>query len=88
MSRYLIVTWDGAGNQLSTLGITRALVTAGHDVRLLGHDTIRERCGDAGARFVALSQPEGWDDMDDPADGEAEIQLMLDTMCLSEAIAA
>ena len=73
MSRYLIVTWDGAGNLAPTLGITRTLVERGHDVRLLGHDTIAERCGDTGARFVPLSQPEGWDAMDDPDDFEAEM---------------
>lgn len=87
MTRYLIVTWDGAGNQLPTLGITRALVEAGHDVRLLGHDTIRERSGDAGARFQVLPQPQGWDEMEDPDDTAAEIELLLDTLCLSDVIA-
>ncbi len=87
MTRYLVVTWDGAGNLLPTLGITRALVAAGHDVRLLGHDTIRERCGDAGARFVVLPQPQGWDEMENPDDTEAEIELLLDTLCLSTPIA-
>ena len=56
MGRYLIVTWDGAGNLVPTLGITRTLVERGHDVRMLGHDTIAERCGDMGARFVPLTQ--------------------------------
>ena len=51
MSRYLIVTWDGAGNLVPTLGIARTLVERGHDVRMIGHDTIAERCGDVGARF-------------------------------------
>jgi len=27
------------------LGITRELITRGHDVRMIGHDTIAERCG-------------------------------------------
>ncbi|HUR75697.1 MAG TPA: glycosyltransferase [Sporichthya sp.] len=87
MSRHLVVTWDGAGNQLPTLGITRALVEAGHDVRLLGHDTVRERCGDAGARFRTLPPPVGWDEIENPDDTEAEIELLLDTLCLSESIA-
>lgn len=87
MTNYLIVTWDGAGNQLPTLGITRALVDAGHDVRLLGHDTILERSGVAGARFRALPQPQGWDEMENPDDTEAEIELLLDSLCLSEPIA-
>jgi MGT family glycosyltransferase len=87
MARYLIVTWDGAGNLVSTLGIARNLVQAGHDVRILGHDTILERCGDVGARFIPLSQPEGWDEMDEPDDFEAEVQLMMDQLCFSGAIA-
>ena len=87
MGRYLIVTWDGAGNLAPTLGITRTLVDRGHDVRLLGHDTIAERCADTGARFVPLSQGEGWDAMDDPDDFEAEMKLMIEDLCFSSAIA-
>lgn len=87
MSRCLIVTWDGAGNLVPTLGIARTLVERGHDVRLLGHDTIAERCGDVGARFVPLSQAEGWDAMEDPDDFEAEVKLMIDELCFSSTIA-
>ena len=87
MSNYLIVTWDGAGNLVPTLGIARALVERGHDVRVLGHETVAERCGDVGTRFVPLSQRAGWDAMDDPDDFEAEVRLMIDGLSFSEAIA-
>jgi MGT family glycosyltransferase len=87
MGRYLIATWDGAGNLAPTLGITRTLVERGHDVRLLGHDTIAERCADTGARFVPLSQGEGWDAMEDPDDFEAEMKLLIEDLCFSSAIA-
>lgn len=87
MTRYLIVTWDGAGNLVPTLGIARHLADAGHDVRILGHETIVERCGAAGSRFVALTQPAGWDVMDDPDDFEAEVELMMEQLCFSTAIA-
>jgi UDP:flavonoid glycosyltransferase YjiC (YdhE family) len=87
MSRYLIVTWDGAGNLVPTLGITRTLVERGHDVRMLGHDTITERCGDVGARFVPLSQGQGWDAMEDPDDFEAEVRLLIEELCFSTTIA-
>ena len=87
MSRYLIVTWDGAGNLVPTLGIIRTLVERGHDVRMLGHSTIAERCGDMGARFVPLSQGVGWDAMDDPDDFEAEMKLMIEELCFSSTIA-
>jgi UDP:flavonoid glycosyltransferase YjiC (YdhE family) len=87
MSRFLVVTWDGAGNLAPTLGITRTLVERGHDVRMLGHETIVERCGDAGARFVAWSQGEGWDAMDVPDDFEAEVKLMIEELCFSSVLA-
>ena len=87
MGRYLIATWDGAGNLAPTLGITRTLVERGHDVRLLGHDTIAERCADTGAHFVPLSQGEGWDAMDDPDDFEAEMRLLIEDLCFSSVIA-
>ncbi len=86
MSRFLIATWDGAGNLAPTLGIARTLVERGHDVRLMGHRTIAERCGDVGTRFVALSQNELWDAMDDPGDFEAEIRLLIDELCFSSTI--
>ena len=87
MGRYLIVTWDGAGNLVPTLGITRTLVERGHDVRMIGHDTIAERCGDVGARFVPLTQGEGWDAMEDPDDFEAEVKLLIEELCFSTTIA-
>jgi UDP:flavonoid glycosyltransferase YjiC (YdhE family) len=86
MARYLIVTWDGAGNLAPTLGIARTLVERGHDVRLMGHRTIAERCGDVGTRFIPLSQDELWDAMDDPADFEAEIRLLIDQVAFGSAI--
>lgn len=87
MSRFLIMTWDGAGNLAPTLGIARALLERGHDVRLVGHRTIAERCGDVGTRFVPLSQGELWDAMDDPTDFEAEIRLLIDEMSFSSTVA-
>jgi MGT family glycosyltransferase len=87
MGRYLIATWDGAGNLAPTLGIARTLVERGHDVRIIGHETIVARCGDAGARFVPLTQGVLWDAMDDPGDFEAEIKLLIDELCFSSTIA-
>src|SRR5687767_4114563 len=87
MARYLIVTWDGAGNLVPTLGIARKLVEAGHDVRMLGHDTIVERAGDTGARFIAFAQPEDWGDMEEPDDTAAEIDMLIDKLCFSSDIA-
>ena len=83
MGRYLIATWDGAGNLVPTLGIARTLVEGGHDVRILGHDTIIERCGDMGARFVPSTQRRGWEAMENPDDFEAEMRLMIEELCFS-----
>ena len=87
MGSYLIVTWDGAGNLAPTLGVARAIVERGHDVRMLGHETIAERCGDVGARFVPLTQRAGWDAMEDPDDFEAEMKLLIEELCFSSTIA-
>jgi MGT family glycosyltransferase len=51
MTSVLIVTWDGAGNLVSTLGIAQRLAHEGVDVRVLGHRSINERCGEHGWRF-------------------------------------
>ena len=87
MARYLIVTWDGAGNLVPTLGITRALVERGHDVRMLGHEAIADRCPDVGARFIPMSQDVPWDALDDLADFEAEVKLMIGELWFSTTIA-
>ena len=87
MSRFLTVTWDGAGNLVPTLGITRTLVERGHDVRMLGHGSIAERCPDVGARFVPLSQGMDWDALDDPDDFEAEVKLLIEELLFSSVIA-
>jgi UDP:flavonoid glycosyltransferase YjiC (YdhE family) len=87
MNRYLIVTWDGAGNLVPTLGIARTLVERGHDVRMIGHDTIVERCGDVGARFVPFARRPGWDERDAQVDFEAEVKLLIEEICFSSALA-
>ena len=87
MQRDLVVTWDGAGNLVPTLGIARALVEHGHNVRVIGHDTIAQRCGDVGARFIALTQAPGWDAREAPEDFEAEVRLITEELCFSTTIA-
>jgi UDP:flavonoid glycosyltransferase YjiC (YdhE family) len=56
MSRFLFVTWDGAGNLLPTLALAKRLVRAGHDVRLMGHASIDRRAGNHGWRLRPFVQ--------------------------------
>ena len=56
MSRYLMVTWDAAGGLMPMLGVAERLGQRGHDVRLLAHPSIDQRCGRHGWRFVPLQQ--------------------------------
>jgi len=39
-----------------------------------------------GARFVPLTQPKGWDAMEDPDDFEAEVKLLIEELCFSSTI--
>ncbi|MEV0335601.1 glycosyltransferase [Nocardia sp. NPDC050717] len=87
MAEYLIVTWDGAGNLVPTLGTIAELRRRGNQVTVLGHDTIADRVDPLGARFIPLSQPPGWDELADPTDSEAEIRLMITELSFSRAIA-
>ena len=84
MSSYLVVTWDGAGNLVSTLGIARRLVERGHDVRLLGHRSIDERCGSHGWRFRPFSHTS---DFDSTAvmDLDSEMTVMTRELWFSDA---
>jgi MGT family glycosyltransferase len=84
--RVLVVTWDGAGNLVSTLGISRHLSRHGHDVRLLGHRSIDERCGNDGWRFRAFVHTVDYDSTA-PLDLEAEMALMSEQLWFSRNVA-
>ena len=87
MTRYLMVTWDGAGNLVSTLGIARTLVADGHDVRMLGHASIQDRCGDQGARFTAFTPAADWDPLEVPTTFEEEMDMIRGRLSFNPAIA-
>ena len=88
MTRYLMVTWDGAGNLVPTLGIARTLVAAGHDVRMIGHASIQERCGDQGTRFTPFTPAADWDPLQVPANFEEEMAMIRERLCFNPAIAS
>ena len=84
--RVLVVTWDGAGNLVSTLGISQSLVRNGHDVRLLGHRSIDERCGSDGWRFRPFAHTTDYDSTR-PLDLAGEMALMADQLWFSANVA-
>ena len=88
MTRYLMVTWDGAGNLVSTLGIARTLVADGHDVRMMGHASIQERSGDQGTRFTAFTPAADWDPLEVPTTFEEEMEMIRGRLSFNPAIGA
>jgi len=86
MSSFLIVTWDGAGNLVSTLGIARRLVEAGHDVRLLGHGSIDRRCGRGGWTFVPFSSAPDFDSVH-PGDQDEEMAFVIENIVFGADVA-
>jgi MGT family glycosyltransferase len=85
MSRFLFVTWDGAGNLVPTLGIAGALARRGHDVRLLGHRSIDERVGGGGWRFRPFSHADALDA--GTAHGTSEMAAMAEASWFNGALA-
>jgi MGT family glycosyltransferase len=86
MSKVLMVTWDGAGNLVSTLGVARALAERGHDVRLLGHRSIDQRCGAHGWRFRPFRHTVEFDSTAvlDPA---AEMEVLTRDLWFNDSVA-
>ena len=52
--RFLFVLWEGGGNVPIQLGLARALVERGHDVRVLTEDSLIADVAAAGCRFEPL----------------------------------
>jgi MGT family glycosyltransferase len=87
MSRFLIVTWDGAGNLTPALGVAKGLTTRGHDVRLLGHRAIHERCGDHGWRFRPFTHTAELDSSVAFATEDEEFDFVVQELMMSSALA-
>ncbi|GAA4305767.1 hypothetical protein GCM10023178_13390 [Actinomadura luteofluorescens] len=70
MARWLLLTWDGAGNQGPMTGLARHLKARGHEVTVAGYRWQRHRFSEAGfgfrplpradAGYPAAPPPEGW----------------------------
>ena len=86
MKRFLIVTWDGAGNLVPTLGIAQGLVEAGHEVRLLGHRSIDRRCGQGGWIFRPFASAPEYDAVH-PGDLAEEMGFLVQNVFFSGDVA-
>lgn len=53
-TRFLFLTWPGAGNQVPEIGVAAALRTAGHEVSFAGYPAQAERFTSCGFAFRAL----------------------------------
>jgi len=56
MARYLFLTWDGAGNQLPSVGIAQALRERGHNVLFAGYESQRPLFTARGFHFALLER--------------------------------
>lgn len=86
LGKFLVVTWDGAGNLWSTLGIAQRLSQRGHDVRLLGHQSIQRRYGNPGWRFLAFKHTADFDSTV-ATDVDAELRLLADKLWFAPSVA-
>lgn len=58
MSRYLFVTWNGAGNQPPAIGLAQALRSRGHEIVFAGYASQQPRFEESGFRFVVMEASE------------------------------
>ena len=59
-SRFLIATWDGGGNTPSAFNLGARLVGRGHQVRLLGWESMASRAAAAGVEFATYPSVPPW----------------------------
>ena len=87
MAKFLVVTWDGAGNLTAALGMAQGLVARGHDVRFLGHRTVGERCEGGGWRFRSFTHTADLDSsVAFPTESE-ELAFMVGELMMSSNVA-
>ena len=58
--RFLIVSWDGGGNAPPALNLGARLVRQGHQVRLLGWESMASRAAAAGVEFATYPSVPPW----------------------------
>jgi UDP:flavonoid glycosyltransferase YjiC (YdhE family) len=56
MSRFLFLTWNGAGNQVPAVAIAQALKKRGHEVTFAGYENQRSYFSERGLHFVPLGR--------------------------------
>src|SRR5450759_4816504 len=56
MSRFLFLTWNGAGNQPPAVAAAQALKKRGHEITFAGYENQRTYIAERGFRFVLLGR--------------------------------
>jgi UDP:flavonoid glycosyltransferase YjiC (YdhE family) len=59
-ARFLIISWDGGGNTPPALNLGARLVRQGHQVRLLGWESMASRAATAGVEFATYPSVPPW----------------------------
>ena len=86
-SRFLLVTWDGAGNLPPERSLIRALIARGHRVDVLAHASVRQRFEGDGARFHEYRSMKPRSSLD-RIDPEIEMQDTLDNLLFAQGVGA
>jgi MGT family glycosyltransferase len=83
----VLVTWDGAGNLPPQRALVRALTAAGHTVRVLGHDSVREAFGRDGAAHLPVPGLRPYDALT-PIPPEEEMPFVVEHIWYARAFGA
>lgn len=84
--RILVVAWDGAGSFTPERALVRGLVARGHEVHVLGHDTLREMVAEDGGHFEPLRSALQYDPTI-PMSAEEEVAFMFAEIWFSQGYA-
>lgn len=83
--RFLLVTWDGAGNLPPERSLIRELMARGHRVDVLAHTSVRERFEADGARFHEYRSLKSLSSAD-RIDPRVEMQHTLDHVVFAQGV--
>ena len=63
MADILFVTMDAGGNVQPMLGVAQAVAAMGHDIRVVGHESLRAEASRYGVDLIAYRSVRQWDSL-------------------------